>query len=358
MPYLVNIQKAFPKNFYSQDQIIEGMKSIWEDKFKNTKRLEDIHQNVLVASRHLAMPLEDYFKEMSFGERNKYFIETSVDLAEESVSKLLQENHLSPKDISSLWSNTVTGLAIPSIEARLMNRIDFPKNTKRLPLLGLGCMAGVAGINRVSDYLKGHPTEAVIFFSVELCSLTLQVQDISVANIVSTGLFGDGAAAVLMVGDEHPLAANAPLKWIGSESIFFDDSEDVMGWDISETGFKIILSKSVPKVTENELPGPLSKFLTSYKLQLSDISTFLAHPGGPKVMEAMEKVLDLPQKGLKHSWQSLSENGNMSSVSVLDIMERTIQEKKSERKNTKGEFALALAMGPAFSSELGLWQWN
>jgi alkylresorcinol/alkylpyrone synthase len=215
-------------------------------------------------------------------------------------------------------------------------------------------MAGVAGLNRVAEYLKAFPDEAVIFFSVELCSLTMQIQDISVANLISSGLFGDGGAAVLMVGDKHPLRSKAKLKWHSSKSIFFPNTEDVMGWKVGASGLKIILSKSVPVVTAENLPSALKDFLPENNLSLQDISTFFAHPGGPKVLEAMEKVLDLPQKGLIHSWNSLAENGNMSSVSVLDIFKRIFNESDSKPKSGH---ALSVAMGPAFSTELGLFEW-
>ncbi|MCB9091229.1 MAG: type III polyketide synthase [Halobacteriovoraceae bacterium] len=355
MAYLVDIQTTFPKNYYDQEQIVEALGLIWKREKKNISRLKSLHENVLVKKRHLAMPLQNYFSGMNFDERNKVFIEKSVELATEAISELLRVNDLGAEGISGLWSNTVTGFAIPSIDARVMNKLPFQTNTKRLPLLGLGCMAGVAGINRVADYLKGHPTEAVIFFSVELCSLTLQVEDFSVANLISTGLFGDGAAAVLMVGDDHPLAPKAPLKWVDSHSAFFPDSEEVMGWQVGAAGLKIILSKGVPDITENKLPGEINNFLKTQNLELADMDTFLAHPGGPKVLLAMEKVLDLEQGGLVHSWKSLEENGNMSSVSVLDIFKRTLIEKTHHHS---GKWALSLAMGPAFSAELGLFQWT
>lgn len=358
MPALVAIETAFPKNYYSQAEIIDSLKDIWKEKVKNTKRLQTIQENVLVGGRHLSMPLEDYFKGKTFGERNHHFIETATGLLHEAAENVLKRYNLKPSDISSLWSNTVTGFAIPSLEARLMNRLEFRQDTKRVPLLGLGCMAGVAGINRVADYLKAYPSEAVLFLSVELCSLTFQVEDISVANLVSTGLFGDGAAAVLMVGDEHPLAHTAPLHILSSESVFFPDSEDVMGWDVGETGLKIILNKNVPEVTEKQLAGPLQNFLKKHNIELSDLSNILAHPGGPKVLMAMEKILDLPEKGLSHSWASLNERGNMSSVSVLDIIERHLKEYESNHKKNKGHHVLSLAMGPAFSAEIGLLKWN
>jgi alkylresorcinol/alkylpyrone synthase len=358
MPSIIDIETAFPSYKYTQSQLTESLKKIWAKKVKNTKRLQSIQENVLVEKRSLSLPIEEYFNGLSFGERNNRFIETACNLLEEATLKLLQKNNFEPEQISGLWSNTVTGFAIPSLESRLMNRIPFKKNTKRVPLMGLGCMAGVAGINRVHDYLLAYPTEAVLFLSVECCSLTFQTEDISVANLVSTGLFGDGAAVVLMVGDQHPKAQLAPLKTIANESIFFSDTQDVMGWNVSETGLKIILNKNVPDVVRNNLVGPLEEFKKKNDLTSQNISTYFAHPGGPKVLQAMEEVLGLPEKGLKHSWESLRENGNMSSVSVLDIFKRHIDEYLKSPRDLKGTKAMSLAMGPAFSAELGLLQWN
>lgn len=358
MPAIVAIETAFPQYKYEQEEIIGGLKTIWSQKVKNTKRLQSIQENVQVGTRHLSMPLENYFNPMTFGERNKVFIDAAGKMMKEAAEKVLQKHDLQPHQISSLWSNTVTGFAIPSLEARLMNKMEFAQNTKRVPLLGLGCMAGVAGINRVSDYLKAYPQEAALFISVEACSLTFQVQDVSVANLVSTGLFGDGCAAVLMVGDEHPLAVNAPLHVMGSESIFFPNSENVMGWDVSEKGLSIILNKNVPDVVREQMAGPLYEFLKKHSLERKDIASIFAHPGGPKVLLAMEEVLDLPQGGLQHSWSSLNELGNMSSVSVLDIFKRHLNDYYNNGKDLKGSLGLSLAMGPAFSAEIGLLKWN
>jgi len=355
MAYLLDIQTAFPDNYYTQKELIDGLVGVWKDKIKNTKRVATVHENVLVKGRHLAVPLENYFKFKNFDEKNNHFLEQAQNLAVKAISKLLKNNKLAAQDIGSLWSNTVTGFAIPSLEARVMNQLPFSDETKRVPLLGLGCMAGAAGINRVADYLLGHPQEAVIFFSVELCSLTFQLEDITMANLISTGLFGDGCAAVLMVGDKHPLAKKAPLKWIASKSVFFKDTEDVMGWNVGEKGLKIILSKSVPEITEKKLAKPLANFLKDQHLSLAQIQAFFAHPGGPKVLLAMEKVLDLPAGGLKHSWDSLAENGNMSSVSLLDILKRNLYSRPIELRDT---YALSLAMGPAFSAEMGLFKWT
>lgn len=358
MPSLVSVKTAFPAHRYTQDQIVESLLEIWKETYKNTNRLEAIQKNVQVGARSLSQPLEDYFTPQTFGERNKRFIESSLDMMERATNELLSEVGLKPQDIQSIWSNTVTGFAIPSLEARLMNRLPFKTDTKRIPMMGLGCMAGVAGINRVCDYLKGHPNEAALFLSVEACSLTFQLEDVSLANVVSTGLFGDGCAAVLLVGENHPLNTNAALKYLSSGSAFFPETEDVMGWDVSERGLKIILNKNVPDVTRDHLAPAIEQFLKDNGVHRNELSQILAHPGGPKVLLALETIMDLPEKSLKHSWSSLEERGNMSSVSVLDIFQRHIKEYNSLKKEWKGHLALAVAMGPAFSGEMGLFRWN
>jgi len=358
MPAIISIETSFPEHYYQQSEILNSLKIIWADQPEKCKLIDKIKNNVQVDGRHLSMPIERYFEPMSFSDRNSLFINSSLDMLEKVTNRILNNVDIDLHEIKSLWSNTVTGFAIPSLEARLMNRLNFSSEVKRVPIMGLGCMAGVAGINRVADYLRAFPKECALFLSVECCSLTFQLEDVSAANLISTSLFGDGCAAVLMAGDEHPLSKNAPLLHQKSLSVFFKDTEDVMGWKVGENGLKIILNKNVPEVVENQLRLPLLNFLKNEKISLSDFSSFFAHPGGPKVLLAMEKALDLPQFGLSHSWKSLREKGNMSSVSVLDILKRHISDYDQNNKNFKGALGLSLAMGPAFSAEIGLMKWN
>ncbi len=352
MSYLIDIETAFPKNYYEQDELIASLKKLWETKFFNPDRIEQFHRNVLVGGRHLALPLERYSELRSLKEKNDAWIEVATDLAFEATDKILKRFNISAQDISLISSTTVTGIAVPSLEARLMNHLPFKNTTKRVPLFGLGCLAGAAGLNRVFDYLEGHPTEAALFISVELCSLTIQPDDFSVANLVSTGLFGDGGAVALLVGREHPLRSQAKLKWRGGLSRFFPETERVMGWDIVDTGFKIVLDKNVPDITSRELPGMTQDLLGQFQATMSDLSFYMAHPGGPKVLEAMEAALGLHKGALELSWDSLQRYGNMSSTSVLFITKETL---KSARP--KGSLGLMAAMGPAFCAELGLYEW-
>src|SRR4030095_6383038 len=193
---------------------------------------------------------------------------------------------------------STTGIAVPALDARLMNRIPFSRSMKRLPLFGLGCVGGAAGIARTADYLKGHPQEAVILFAVELCSLTIQRDDLSLANLVASGLFGDGAAAVLMVGDDHPLAAPGLPPALDSLSQFFPQTEHIMGWDVTNSGFKVLLSADIAELAQSEVRPSLEAFLGRHDLTIADIDHWLVHPGGPKVIEALENGLGLPDEAL------------------------------------------------------------
>ncbi|MGK5093695.1 3-oxoacyl-[acyl-carrier-protein] synthase III C-terminal domain-containing protein [Deltaproteobacteria bacterium TL4] len=354
MPHILSVSHAFPEHYYSQHTLSEGLRKLWIKRDLNVDVFDRIQKNVQVQGRYLAYPLEDYYQFQNLQQSNQAWIKAALDLGQKTLASLFKKSSLSPQDISLFASTTVTGIAVPSLEARLMNVFPFNPHLKRLPLFGLGCLAGVAGISRVADYLKGNPGDAALLLSVELCSLTIQKDDLSIANIVSSGLFGDGAAGVLMVGEQHPLAAQSKAKIIAYQSVFFPDSEHVMGWDVMETGFKIVLSSGVPKFAEKELEPFVKKVLKKHQLTLKDIHHWVAHPGGPKVIKAMEKGLKLPSDALAITKKSLETLGNLSSSSVLIILEETIK----QRHPKSGEYGVMLSMGPGFSAEMVLLQWK
>ncbi len=341
-----SVSTSFPKNYVSQEEISKEISSLWPDK---KSYVEQFHFSSQVNGRHLSIPLAEYKNLGDIGERSKKWLEVATELQTENIIKLLEQSGLKPADISLIASTTVTGLAIPTLEARLMNKLPFKPNLKRLPIFGLGCLGGVAGINRVNDYLKGHPTEAALLLATELCTLTFQFHDKSVANLVGTSLFADGAAAVLMVGEKHPLFEKSQFKILSGESFFYPDTERIMGWDIISSGFQIVLSGDVPKIVEEKVRPNLTDFLAGNKLTVSDINFMVSHPGGPKVLDKLSEVSGKQPEEFRHSWTSLREKGNMSSVSVLHVMEKTIIEKRKSH-----EIGLMLAMGPAFCSEMCL----
>ncbi|MCB1326475.1 MAG: type III polyketide synthase [Spirochaetales bacterium] len=344
---------ALPPHYYSQDQLIAAFRELWSKRHYNVERIEQFHRNVLVGGRHLALSLDEYAGLRGFQDSNDAWIRVALELGETTLKTLFERSGVEPGDISYFVSTTVTGLAVPSIEARLMNRFDFASGVKRVPLFGLGCLAGAAGIARVADYLVGHPKEVGILLAVELCSLTLQREDLSVANIVSSGLFGDGAAAVLITGSEYsgPARKNQP-RILDSRSVFYPGTERVMGWDIVDTGFKIVLDSTVGDFARKNLRPHVVDFLQTHGLTMQDINVWIAHPGGPKVIEGMVEGLGLAPDALRLSISSLQEVGNLSSASVLFVLEETLR----QQEYAPGTYAMMLAMGPAFSAELILLQ--
>jgi alkylresorcinol/alkylpyrone synthase len=231
-----------------------------------------------------------------------------------------------------------------------MNRLGLPTRVRRTPIFGLGCVAGAAGIARAADYVRAWPGHVAVLLSVELCSLTLQRDDLSVPNLIATGLFGDGAAAAVIVGDGRP--ANGP-HILATRSVFYPHSEHVMGWDVTDTGFRIVLSADVPAVVLAHMAHDVDAFLADQGLVRGDISAWISHPGGPKVLQAMQQALDLPDEALEVSWRSLKEIGNLSSTSVLLILEDVMR----TRPPAAGSYGLLLAMGPGFCSEFVLLRW-
>ena len=344
------VGRALPPHYYDQTALLGALQRRWADRFFNPDRLERLHRNVLVGGRHLALPLEEYEQLATWGDANNAWIRVAQEVGAEAVLDGLAKAGLSKEEVDALIFVTVTGVATPSIDARLMNKLDLPPRVKRMPIFGLGCVAGAAGIARAADYVRAYPDQVAVLLSVELCSLTLQAEDLSIPNLIATGLFGDGAAAALVVGDDRP--ADGP-EIVATRSIFYPDSEEVMGWDISQEGFKIVLSADVPEVVRRFLRKDVDAFLADHGLTRSDISSWVCHPGGPKVLEAMQESLELPEGALDVTWRSLQEVGNLSSTSVLLVLAETLE----NHRPAPGSWGMITAMGPGFCSELVLLRW-
>ncbi|MES2644950.1 MAG: 3-oxoacyl-[acyl-carrier-protein] synthase III C-terminal domain-containing protein [Myxococcota bacterium] len=353
--YIATVGRAFPPHYADQDTLIAAFRAAWAARYHNVGRIEQLHRNVLVGGRHLALPIEQYLGLRGFTDANDAFVRVGTDVGAAAVTDALTRAGLTPRDVDAIWFVSVTGVAAPSIDARLVNRLGFRPDIKRTPIFGLGCVAGAAGVARVSDYLRGFPDHVALLLSVELCSLTLQKEDLSIPNLIASGLFGDGAACVVMAGERRAermgLTDRAPHV-VATRSVFYPDTEGVMGWNIGSEGFKIVLSSEVPDMVTRHLRGDVDSFLADQGLTVADITTWVAHPGGPKVLEAMQTVLELPPSALAHTWTSLREVGNLSSASVLMVLRETLAEPPPP-----GSYGLLLAMGPGFCSELVLLQW-
>ncbi|MGI9101396.1 MAG: type III polyketide synthase [Terriglobales bacterium] len=337
---------AFPNHGYDQQAIAGALMKFWDGRMERAALLERLHSRTGVERRRLVLPLEKYEQADTFGKTNEIWIKEAQELGTKAICRAITPLGLEPKDIDALYFVTVTGVASPSIDARLVNRMGLSPSIKRVPIFGLGCVAGAAGIARVADYIRAFPNEIAVLLSVELCSLTWQRDDLSVANLISTGLFGDGAAAVVIAGAETGLAGP---EVIATKSTFYPDTEDVMGWDVSERGFRIVLSPDVPAMAKAHLREDVDKFLAEHGLTRRDIGRWIMHTGGPKVLEAVQETLELPERALELSWKSLREVGNLSSASVLTVLEQVLRQRTEQ-----GTYGVIGAMGPGFCSELVL----
>ncbi len=352
--HIAAVGRAFPPNYYDQRTLLEAFKEVWGREHFNTARLERLHRNVLVEGRHLALPMDEYEDLSGFGDANDAWIRVGLEVGEAAVRDALERSGVPTARVGAFFSTTVTGVAVPSLEARLLNRLDLPRSVKRVPMFGLGCLAGAAGIARAADYVKAYPDQAALLLSVELCSLTLQRRDLSVANLISSGLFGDGAACAVVVGDQlaRELGIHGP-RVVDSASVFYPDTERIMGWDISERGFRIVLSADVPRVVRDWLRDDVDGFLAPHGLTVDEIGSWVCHPGGPKVLVAMAEAFGLEEADLDLTWRSLREVGNLSSTSVLLVLRDTMD----EARPAPGTSGLMLALGPAFCSEIVLLEW-
>ena len=349
MTRILAAAKALPPHEVDQETLLAAFRTHWGEKHFNLDRLEQLHRAVRVGSRHLALPLEQYAALESFAARNDAWTRVAVEVGEEAVRKALLAADVAPAQVDHLFFVTVTGIATPSIDARLVDRLGLRSDLRRVPIFGLGCVAGAAGIARVNDVLRGAASETAVLLAVELCSLTLQREDLSIPNIIASGLFGDGAAAVVLDGG----ARKRGPRIVATRSVFYRGTERVMGWDVVDSGFKVVLSAQVPQLVRERLRGDVDAFLQACGLRRRDISHFICHSGGPKVLEAFEEALEVPRAKLQRSWDSLQTAGNLSSASVLFVLADLLAAGEAR----PGDKGLPLAMGPGFCSELVLLEW-
>jgi alkylresorcinol/alkylpyrone synthase len=348
---IAGVGSAFPKYYHKQEVLVGALKAYWKDKLPQPGILDRLDESMKVDSRFTARPLDFYHNEMqTWGEANDVWIEVGLELGEKALCHALVSAGVEPRDLSAIFVTSVTGIAAPSLDARLINRMGLSPNIKRIPIFGLGCVAGAAGVSRAADYVRGFPDQAAALLSIELCSLTLQRDDVSMAHLISAMLFGDGAAAAVVVGDE--VDSNGP-EILATKSIFYPNTERVMGWDISEKGFHIVLSPEVPDTVMKHLGKDVDEFLTEQRVSRSDIKSWIMHTGGPKVLEATATALDLTEKELEASWNCLRKVGNISSTSVLLVLEDFYRHRRPE----PGTLSILAAMGPGFCSELLLLRW-
>jgi alkylresorcinol/alkylpyrone synthase len=355
MPRIVAVDVRFPARYFAQADVAREFLNVAGGRGEATpQRISRFFNNVGVDGRHMVLPLEAYPRLGGFAERSAIWLEHALDLGGAAVTGALDRAGLRPADVALFASSTVTGITVPSLDARLMARLGgFSSDCRRLPFFGLGCVAGAAGMARVSDYLRANPRHAAILLCVELCSLTFQLSDTSVANVIASALFGDAAACVVLVGDDHPLARTAGPAVVDTRAVFFEGTEGTMGWDIIDTGFRIVLSGSVPDLARGPFAAAVRTFLQDHALVPTDVAIWIAHPGGPAVIDAIEQSLTLAPGALDASRQCLSRVGNLSSASVLVLLHDALY---GQGPRPEGPGVL-FAMGPGFCAELLLLEW-
>jgi alkylresorcinol/alkylpyrone synthase len=309
--------------------------------YPQLRKLWQLYDNTGIECRYNCEPIDWYLKPHSWEERTESFRRHALDLLEQVTVKTAEAAGVALNDIDMIVTNTVTGLAIPSLDALLLNRLKLAPTIERLPMFGLGCGAGVAGLARAARLTHAKDGALVLFLTVDLCSLCLRVNDPRPAMFVSTALFGDGAAGLLLHNTRN--GARAGPRVVASGEWCWGNTEHIMGWDIKDDGFGIVLSPELPSLMKGALAPALDDFLDRNGFSLSDFNGFLFHPGGRKVLETVEEVLGLKRDQLRHSWEVLRRYGNMSSATLLFVMEHAIQ------SGARGPHLLA-AFGPGFSA--------
>jgi alkylresorcinol/alkylpyrone synthase len=340
-PQVLSVATALPPHRVGQEEAKRFARGMFSDAYTDVERLMPIFDNVHVENRHFCVPVEWFAEDHTFPEKNALYVEHALALTEKAARRALDRAGADPGDVGAIFFVSTTGLSTPSLDSKLIFSLGLSEHTRRVPIWGLGCAAGAAGLARAAEYARLYPDQLVLLVGVELSGLTFQRGDRTKGNLVSTSLFADGAAAVLLgSGGGGP-------RVLGSYSTTWPDTEDVMGWELVETGLKVQLSKSVPLIVHEKLRDNLGQACDSLGLDFAEIAHFILHPGGAKVLDAFEEVLGIEPGGLTFSRGVLRDCGNMSSVTVLFILERFL----GGGEYAAGDLGVLSAMGPGFSAE-------
>lgn len=342
-PRILSVATALPPHRIGQGEVKEFARALFSETFKDIERLAPIFDNVQVENRYFCVPRGWFERDHSFPERNALYVEHALDLSEKAARRALDKAGKTPEDVGAIFFVSTTGLSTPSLDSKLIFRLGLSEHTRRIPIWGLGCAAGVAGLAHAADHVRLYPEKLTLLVGVELCGLTFQRGDLSKSNLVATSLFADGAAAVLLErGDDAP-----GLELLGDHSTTWPETEDIMGWDVVDTGFKVKISRSIPTLVRQRMSENLMAACDSAGLSPGEIKHYVTHPGGARVLDAFEEVLGLEPGGLALPRDVLRDCGNMSSVTVMFVLERFLR----NREFAPGAYGLMSALGPGFSAE-------
>jgi alkylresorcinol/alkylpyrone synthase len=353
MTRIAAVRSAFPVNRYPQADFTQKVAELSGLGPDQRPLLERLHGNSGVDTRHTVLPLPEYRGVRGIVPANDRYIQEATDLGERALRCALAAAGLTARDVDLLIVTSVTGVAVPSLDARLIPRLGLRSDVKRLPIFGLGCVAGAAGLSRLHDYLLAWPRHTAALLAVELCSLSWPRTEVTTADLVASGLFGDGAAALAATGGAVAARGTvAAPRVVATRSEVFPDSGDTLGWRLGVDGFRIILTADLAEVVERRLSSSVSGFLAEHGLTVDDVGSWVCHPGGPKVIDAIQQSLKLPDSAVRLSRRSLAEVGNLSSASVLHILEQTMGSPPPA-----GSAGLMIGLGPGVSAELVLLRW-
>jgi alkylresorcinol/alkylpyrone synthase len=334
-PHIKAIATAVPPHVLQQGEVADRAGHVFTG--RDFERLRPVYANAEIETRYSCMPIEWYVTGHSFAERNRLYVDHALALLEHAACRVLEQAGLDPVEVDGIVVASTTGIATPSLDAMLVDRLGLRRDVERLPIFGFGCAAGVLGLARTAALAKVRPGSHWLFLVVELCSLTFRSVDQSKSNVIATALFGDGAAACLVSVDP---AGPAITGW-GEHT--FEASLDVMGWDVVDDGLKVVFSRDIPTLIRKEIGAVVAVFLERRGLALSDIAEFCCHPGGAKVLDALEEVFGVQRRGLLHSRNVLRRYGNMSAATILFVLAESLAAGGGGRR-------LLTAMGPGFTA--------
>jgi len=348
-PKILTVATETPPHSASTDEIIEYVKKWIASQDKRTQdKFIKVFKNARVSKRQSIMNIDEVFSEMTFEERNNIYIERGTDICEKVLKKALKKANLLPTDIDIIISVSCTGIMIPSVDAYLINRLNMRADVMRIPITEMGCAAGVSAIIYANELLKANPNKKLAIVAFESPTATFQTSDFSMTNAVSSAIFGDGAACVIM-GNTNEAAPSI----IDTQMYHFHDEIDMMGFALKNSGLHIVLDPQVPNKIEEHFTKIIFPFLSKNQLEINQVDHFIFHPGGKKIVQMVEEMLINIDRNINETRQVLNEHGNMSSATILFVLEKFLQ-----KNPTKNDVGLMLSFGPGFSAQTVLLKWQ
>jgi len=352
MPSLASISKIdFP--YKVEQQIVkEGARNLFAPSYPQVERMMSAFDNTEIKTRNMCKPLDYYTSLHSFEDQNAEYIRISLEYSIQAIEECIASANIEKDDITDLIFISTTGLSTPSLDALIINKMRLNQNTNRMGIFGLGCGGGVSGYSKANILAIANPDAVVLLVTVELCSLTFLRNDFSKSNFIGSSLFADGVAACIITGDNHTNKTTNAFTFLAAQSKLYYDTLDVMGWEFMNSGFKVLFSSDIPTIIAKNIRNDVSSFLEKHQLKISDIKNFIFHPGGKKVLTAYEEALQVEGDFLKNTREVMNDNGNMSSTTVIYVLERFFSQ------GFENGYGLMVSMGPGFSSEMVLLQMN